>query len=114
MKVIKSVYFMFIVDKIKLILTNWKACLLSIAGMLQLVKTVIQSMIVHCISVYNGPATLIKQISNWMRNFIWSGCIDQKKLVTVVWKSCCKGLKEGRFGIKSLYYLNVATNLHLC
>lgn len=49
-----------------------------------------------------------------MRNFIWSGNLDQKELVTVAWKNCCKGLKEGGLGLKSLSTSNVAINLHMC
>lgn len=37
----KSCYFLFIADKIKMILANWKAFLLSMARRLQLIKSVI-------------------------------------------------------------------------
>lgn len=40
--------------------------------------------------------------------------MDKKKLVTVAWKKCCKSLKEGGLGIKSLKSFNEAKNLHLC
>lgn len=43
----KSIHFQFIVDKVKLKLAAWKANLLSIVGRVQLVKSVIHSMLVH-------------------------------------------------------------------
>lgn len=49
-----------------------------------------------------------------MRNFIWSRNIDQKKVVTVAWDTCCKGQNEWGLGIRSLKTFNVASNLHMC
>lgn len=109
----KPMYFMFVVDKSKLRLASWKANLLSMTGRLQLIKYVVQSMMVHYIFVYNWPNSLIKQITSWMHNFIWSGNMDQKKIFTVVWKNCCKSLKDGGLGLRSLNAINSATNLNL-
>lgn len=49
-----------------------------------------------------------------MRNIIWGGSIDNKKLVIVAWKSCCKRLNEGGLGIFSLRAYKSGTNMHLC
>lgn len=76
-------HFLFIADKIKIKLVAWKTCLLSMAGRVWLVKAVILSMTVHCISVYNWHASLINKMESWMRNFIWSGCLEKKKLVRI-------------------------------
>ncbi|XP_058775776.1 uncharacterized protein LOC131650051 [Vicia villosa] len=59
----KTHYFSFIADKIKAKLAHWKACLLSMAGRLQLIKAVIHSMLLHYITIYNWPASLNKKIS---------------------------------------------------
>ncbi|XP_058733339.1 uncharacterized protein LOC131604944 [Vicia villosa] len=80
----KANYFFFIADKIKVRLAHWKA------------------------------SSTVKQISKWMRNFLWSGNLEQRKIVTVAWKECCQSMKEGGIGIKSLYSYNQATNFHLC
>lgn len=103
-----------IADKIKSKLSAWKASLLSIAGRVTLVKSVIQGMLVHSISIYSWPKKLLKDIETWTRNFIWSGDISKRKLVTVSWKNTCKPLSEGGLGIRSLYTLNESTNLKLC
>lgn len=71
-------------------------------------------MLVHCISIYNWPASIIKVIETWMRNFIWSGNLEKKIFMIVTWKTCCKSLKEGKLGLKSLKTFNEASNLHLC
>jgi hypothetical protein len=65
-----------IADRIKLKLSSWKASLLSIAGRVQLVKSVIQSMTIYSISLYSWPISLIKEVEKNIRNFIWSGDPD--------------------------------------
>lgn len=90
--------FQFIADRIRIKLVAWKAILFSIAGRVQLVKSVIQSMLVHCISIHNWPASIIKIMKTWIRNFIWSGNLDKKKILTVSWKACCKSIKQGGVG----------------
>jgi len=49
-----------IADKIKAKLSAWKASLLSIAGRVLLVKSVIQGMLIHSISIYYWPKQLLK------------------------------------------------------
>jgi hypothetical protein len=82
----KSIYLQPIADKIKSKLAAWKASLLSIAGRVQLVKSVIHSMLIHSISIYSWPTSLLKDLERWMKNFIWSSDLNQRRLVTVGWK----------------------------
>ena len=110
----KKSYFQPIADKFKLKLASWKASLLSMAGRVQLVKSVAQSMLIHCLSIYSWPVSLIKDLERCMRNFIWSGDINQKKLVTVSWHKVCTPTKEGGLGIRNLSFINEAGNLRLC
>lgn len=110
----KARFLLPIADKIKSKLGAWKASLLSIAGRVQLVKSVIQGMLIHSIAVYNWPISLLKDLEKWIRNFIWSGDVNKRKLVTVSWNKCCKPISQGGLGIRSLISLNEASNLKLC
>jgi hypothetical protein len=110
----KVAYFQPMADKIKAKLAAWKASLLSVAGRIELVKSVVQSMLIHSITVYSWPISLLKGLERWIKNFIWSGDIYQRKLVTVAWKIFCKPYDEGGLGIRSLITLNEASNLKLC
>jgi ribonuclease HI len=103
-----------IADKIKLKLSAWKASLLSIAGRIQLIKSVIQSMLTYSISLYSWPVSLLKDLERCIRNFIWSGDIEKRKLVTISWKKICRPLAQGGLNIRSLIHLNKASNLKLC
>jgi hypothetical protein len=51
-----------IADRIKLKLSAWKASLLSMVGRVQLVRSVIQSMMIYSISLYSWPVSLLKQV----------------------------------------------------
>jgi mannosylglycoprotein endo-beta-mannosidase len=82
----KSCFLQPIADRIKLKLSAWKASLLSIAGRVQLVRSVVQSMLTYNISIYSWPVSLLKELEKCIRNFIWSGDIATRKLVTISWK----------------------------
>ncbi|GAU19469.1 hypothetical protein TSUD_77130 [Trifolium subterraneum] len=84
------------------------------AGRLQLVRAVIQSMLIYSITLYSWPTSLIKELEKNIRNFVWSGEIDKRKLVTVSWKKVCRPLSQGGLNLRSLSSLNKASNLKLC
>jgi hypothetical protein len=71
-------------------------------------------MTIYNITTYAWPVSILKTIEAWTRNFIWSGDINQKKLVTVAWKKVCSPFDEGGLGLRSLVCLNEAANLKLC
>jgi len=77
------------------------------------VKSVIQGMLIHSISIYSWPISLLKEIETWCRNFVWSGDCSKRKLVTVSWSKICRPLEEGGLGLRSLTKLNEAANLQL-
>ena len=53
-------------------------------------------------------------MEKWMRNFIWSGDLNQQKLVIVAWHKLCKPYKEGGLGVRNLSDINEAGNLKNC
>jgi hypothetical protein len=84
------------------------------AGRVQLVQSVIQSMLIYSITIYSWPTGLLKEVEKNIRNFICSGDVDKRKLVTTSWKKVCRPLAQGSLNIKSLSNLNKAANLKLC
>jgi len=102
-----------IADRIKIKLTSWKAAMLSMAGRALLVKSVTHAMLVHSMSLYSWPVSLLKEIDKWCRNFIWSGDIEKRNLVTIAWKKLCRPMDEGGIGLRSLISLNEASNLKI-
>lgn len=88
-------------DRIRLKVASWKAALLTITGRIQLVRSIISSMLIYSFMVYAWPVCLIKLVDQWVRNFIWSGCVDKRKVATMAWHKVCKPLEQGGFGIRS-------------
>jgi len=80
----KKIKFQPMDDKVKLKLAEWKAYLLSIPGKVQLVKSMIQSMLIQTINVYSWAVSLLREIERWIKNFIWSSDISKRKRVIVV------------------------------
>lgn len=103
-----------ITDKIKSKLASWKGSLLSIMGRVELVKTVIQGMLIYSFHIYSWPLSLIKQLDQWIRNFIWSGNVETRKLVTVAWHKVCTPIHEGGLGVRSLRSISESAMLQRC
>jgi hypothetical protein len=71
-------------------------------------------MLTYSISLYSWPASLLKNLEKCIRNFIWSGDIERRKLVTTSWKKICRPLSQGGLNLRSLISLNKASNLKIC
>jgi len=84
------------------------------AGRVQLIKSVVQSMLPSCLTIYFWLVKLLKDLEKWMMNFIWSGDINQRKLAIVSWHKVCKSVKEGGLGIRKLSDINEVGNLKNC
>lgn len=70
-------------------------------------------MLMYSMSIYSWPRSLIKDVEKWIRNLIWSGDVEKRKLVTVSWKKICRPLSQGGLNLRSLKNLNTSTNLNL-
>ncbi|CAI8585506.1 unnamed protein product [Vicia faba] len=109
----KAIYLQPVADKIKVKLEAWKAILLSIAGIIQLVNCH-SYMLLYSFRIYSCPVNLIKTIESWCMNFIWSGNIEKRNLVIAAWDQCCQDIQAGGLGIRSLRTLNEANNFVQC
>lgn len=88
--------------------------MLSMAGRVESVKSVIHSMLNYSFMIYSWPVSLVKSVDRWIRNFIWGGDVESRKLATMAWKKVCKPVKEGGLGLRSLRCTNNAAMLKLC
>lgn len=79
-----------IYDKIKVKISAWRGRMLSIMGRVQLVNAVISSMLIYSFHVYQWPSSILSGLAKCMRNFIWSGDLNQRKICIVAWKLVCK------------------------
>jgi len=63
-----------LVDKVKLKLASWKGKSLSMMSRIQLINTVITRFLTYSFNMYKLPVSLLKQVEQWYRNFIWTSC----------------------------------------
>lgn len=97
-----------LIDKVKQRLINWKNKLLSYAGRLQLIQSVLSSIQIFWSSVFILPMYVSHVIEKIMRGFLWNQGVMQKGKAKVKWQDVC-GLKiQGVLGIKSLHSWNIA------
>lgn len=83
-------------------------------GRAQLVNFVINEMLLYSFHIYHWRQALLKEVDRCIRNFIWEGDPDQRKLVTVSQKNVCKPLVEGGLGVRAISMLSEAATLKLC
>ncbi|CAL0322191.1 unnamed protein product [Lupinus luteus] len=102
-----------IADRIVLKMSKWKGSLLSIMGRVELVKSIIHSMLAYSFHIYCWPTSLLSYLDNSIRNFIWSGDTKVRKLVIVAWNKVCIPTKDGGLGLRSISDMNQAALLKL-
>jgi hypothetical protein len=83
-------------------------------GRVQLIRSVIHGMLIYSFHIYMWPKTLLKRLDSWIRNFIWSGDVNTRKICTVSWKKICSPYSAGGLDLRSLSNINSSLLLHLC
>lgn len=64
-------------------------------GIIELVKFVLLSMLLYRFQIYLWPASLIKYLDTCIRNFVWSGDPNVKKICTVALHKMSRPYVEG-------------------
>jgi len=93
-----------LLHKLESAIQGWMGKLLSYAGRLELLQSVIHGMVQFWINIIPLPFTVIHQITCLCRNFLWSGNILWQQPALVAWKTVCLPKKEwglGLFDIKA-------------
>ena len=104
----KTCWLQNLADKVLSRFDTWTGKLLSMAGRMALVNSVIYGSFIHSFMIYKWPVMLLKRMEKAIHNFIWSGSINVKNLVTPKWDVCCTPKEEGGLGLKWLSTLNPA------
>lgn len=83
-------------------------------GRVQLVKSIVQGMVLYSFHCYIWAKSLLNTIYLWIRNFIWAGDMNSRKVCTVYWQKICSSFVEGALGLHSVMNINAATSFKLC
>nr|GEV10586.1 hypothetical protein [Tanacetum cinerariifolium] len=91
-----------LIDIIKARVNSWKNKLVSYAGRLQLIASVLASMHIYWASAFRLPKAVIKDIDKVLKGYLWCNGEISKGKAKVSWKNVCKPKNEGGLGIKNL------------
>ncbi|KAJ1696333.1 hypothetical protein LUZ63_004845 [Rhynchospora breviuscula] len=83
-------------------LTGWKCAMLSHAGRLVLIKSVLTSLPVYFMATERLPRGILKQISSLVAKFFWSKVDKTRYMTFIFWKSVCRPCGEGGQGVRNL------------
>ncbi|XP_022024397.1 uncharacterized protein LOC110924709 [Helianthus annuus] len=98
-----------LIEKLDKRIMHWRNKLLSFAGRLQLIISVLSSLHIYWSSVFLLPNRVIISLEAKMRNFLWSQDSSfQKGRAKVSWKSVCVPKNEGGLGIRRIADVNTA------
>ncbi|XP_024004813.1 uncharacterized protein LOC112081968 [Eutrema salsugineum] len=100
-------------DKIAAKFNGWTVRALSFAGRLQLITSVIYSLVNFWCSAFSLPKGCLKDIEKLCSRFLWSGSIEEKVMAKVAWKHICLPKKEGGLGLRDFSVWNQVLNLRL-
>ncbi|GJV62569.1 hypothetical protein Tco_1473397 [Tanacetum coccineum] len=97
-----------LVDKVHIRIQDWKNKFLSIAGRLQLIQSVLGSMHIYWASVFILPTSVLINIEQLLRQFLWCHGSSGKGKSKVAWEIVCLPKSEGGLGIRRLECFNAA------
>nr|KYP51226.1 Putative ribonuclease H protein At1g65750 family [Cajanus cajan] len=97
-----------VISKVEKKLTKWKGKLLSFGGRLVLLKSVLNSIPIYFLSFFKAPTGVISQLESLLKNFLWGGDDEHRKIAWVSWDDVCKEKHYGGLGVRDLRSFNLA------
>ncbi|KAL0439844.1 UNVERIFIED_CONTAM: hypothetical protein Slati_2467400 [Sesamum latifolium] len=94
-----------ILQKIDGRIRGWDRIMLSFAGRVQLIKSVLSALQVYWAMAFILPKTIIREIEKRLRSFLWKGSTGVG-YAKVSWHQVCRPIEEGGLGIRDLLALN--------
>ncbi|XP_010521022.1 PREDICTED: uncharacterized protein LOC104800018 [Tarenaya hassleriana] len=102
-----------LINKIKAKLSAWSAKVLSSAGKVQLIASVIYGLVNSWSLVFMLPKFLLRQIDSMCSRFLWSNKQESNSGHRIAWKDICQPKREGGLGLLKLEEMNITFRLRL-
>lgn len=109
----KVIHFKFLIDKILAKLEGWQSSLLSQAGRLTLIRSVLDSFTVYSASATSIPHSILRRIESICSNFFWQGYESTHRKHWISWDKICRPVAEGGLGIRNLYEMKISLYVKL-
>ncbi|XP_060178276.1 uncharacterized protein LOC132608235 [Lycium barbarum] len=104
----KKVFYAELIKKVKSKILLWKGKLLSFGGKATLIKSVLQSIPIHLLSVVVPLKCVIHELHKIFAKYFWSNKEDAKSRHWSAWRNICIPTQEGVLGFKSLFDVSKA------
>lgn len=105
--------YMPLLGKIRSRICSWTSRFLSYAGRLQLIRSVLMSIVNFWGAAFRFPGQCTKEIEQLCSAFLWSGPELKSTGAKVAWQDICKTKQEGGLGIRALKEVNKVQGLKL-
>ncbi|XP_058739137.1 uncharacterized protein LOC131611028 [Vicia villosa] len=105
------IHYLPLIDKITARIRHWSSKLLSYAGRIQLIKSVIGAITQYWMLNFPLPKAVIKRINSICRISVWTGKTDVSRKSPVAWSKVCSLIKQGGLGLMNLTIWNKVTLL---
>ncbi|KAJ4763344.1 RNA-directed DNA polymerase (reverse transcriptase)-related family protein [Rhynchospora pubera] len=92
-----------LLDRMWAKLAGWKCSMLSHAGRLVLIKSVLTSLPVYYMNTVRIPKGLIDKMMSLMAKFFWGKTDKARYLTFISWKKICSNIEDGGLGVKDLH-----------
>ncbi|RZB68504.1 putative ribonuclease H protein [Glycine soja] len=89
-------------------LSKWNQKILSMAGKVTLINSVLTALPIYLLSFFKIPQRVVLQLVSLQRNFLWGGSQELKKISWVKWDVICLPKEDGGLGIKDISKFNAA------
>lgn len=100
--------YQFLITKVSAKLTSWKGKLMSQAGRVVMIKSVLQSLPVYYMATAALPKGVIDKIEALIRGFFWGKPEGTRYLAYVAWAKIQTPYAEGGLGVRNLQKVNEA------
>ncbi|KAK4275212.1 hypothetical protein QN277_018336 [Acacia crassicarpa] len=100
--------FHYVVDKVKVRLSNWNAKSLSSAGRTTLISSVTSAIPSYVMQTSLLPANTCEVLDQCNRSFLWGNTDVQNKIPLVAWDAVCKPKNRGGLGLRHTNQSNQA------
>ncbi|KAH1246661.1 putative ribonuclease H protein [Glycine max] len=97
-----------LIKKFEAKLSKWNQKLLSMAGKVTLINSVLTALPIYLLSFFKIPLKVAQKVNSLQRNFLWGGSQDLKKIAWVKWEGICLPKELGGLGIKDITSFNAA------
>ncbi|GKD63266.1 hypothetical protein Tco_1305374, partial [Tanacetum coccineum] len=96
-----------VIQRLRDLLSAWKARSLSIGGRLTLIQATLGSIPLYCLSLFKAPIKIINALESIRARFFWGFKENSKGISWVKWNSILASRNVGGLGVGSLHAKNL-------